>query len=88
MKKWNSNQLSSLNTSIHSYRCDMTRIVLEMDRILRPGGTALIRDFTDVVQDIETIAKSARWKTRIMETENGPYGEDKLLICTKILWNI
>ena len=34
----------------------MTRIVLEMDRILRPGGTALIRDFTDVVQDIEAIA--------------------------------
>jgi hypothetical protein len=66
----------------------MASIVLEMDRILRPGGTALVRDLTDVVQEIEAIAKSARWKTRIMETENGPYGEEKLLICTKLLWSV
>ncbi|KAI5065436.1 hypothetical protein GOP47_0020131 [Adiantum capillus-veneris] len=72
--------------SLENRSCDATRIVLEMDRILRPGGSALIRDAIDVIQEIEAIASAVQWKTHILQTDSGPYGKDRLLSCKKILW--
>lgn len=63
--------------------CNATRVVLEMDRILRPGGSALIRDSMDVIQEIEAIANAVRWRTQILETDR----KDKLLFCKKLLWH-
>ncbi|XP_024376976.1 probable methyltransferase PMT11 isoform X1 [Physcomitrium patens] len=68
-------------------RCNIAHIVLEMDRILRPGGWVLVRETNDMVYRVEALAKSVRWKTRILETESGPFGKDKLLSCQKPLWH-
>lgn len=71
----------------YMYRCNIALIVLEMDRILRPGGWVLVRDSNAMVNRVEGLAKSVRWKTRILETESGPFGKDKLLSCQKPLWH-
>lgn len=68
-------------------RCNIASIIVEMDRMLRPGGQALIRDSLDMIKKVDALATSVRWKTRILETESGPYGKDKLLSCKKLLWH-
>ncbi|KAK3145923.1 hypothetical protein QOZ80_3BG0259270 [Eleusine coracana subsp. coracana] len=37
-------------------------IVVEMDRILRPGGWAIIRDRLEILDPLETILKSLHWE--------------------------
>ncbi|KAL6894176.1 hypothetical protein ACP4OV_008274 [Aristida adscensionis] len=37
-------------------------IVVEMDRILRPGGWAIIRDKPEILDPLETILKSLHWE--------------------------
>ncbi|KAF7138398.1 hypothetical protein RHSIM_Rhsim07G0138600 [Rhododendron simsii] len=68
-----------------SHRCDMKYVLLEMDRILRPNGYAIIRESNYFVDSVATIAKGMRWGCRKEDTE---YGVDKerILICQKKLW--
>ncbi|KAE9459231.1 hypothetical protein C3L33_08870, partial [Rhododendron williamsianum] len=68
-----------------SHRCDMKYVLLEMDRILRPNGYAIIRESSYFVDSVATIAKGMRWGCRKEDTE---YGVDKerILICQKKLW--
>lgn len=63
--------------------CDMSEILFEMDRLLRPGGFALIRDKRETILQFDAIAKMLEWKTTISDTESGPMGTDKLLHCQK-----
>ncbi|PHT62085.1 putative methyltransferase PMT21, partial [Capsicum annuum] len=68
-----------------SHRCEMKYVLLEMDRILRPNGYAIIREssyFTDIVA---TMAKGMRWSCRQEDTEYAVQNE-KILICQKTLW--
>lgn len=69
-------------------RCNLAHIVVEMDRILRPGGWVLVRESNEMAYRVQLLAKSVRWKTRILETESGPFGKDKLLSCQKPLWHV
>ncbi|XP_026659777.2 probable methyltransferase PMT28 isoform X2 [Phoenix dactylifera] len=57
-------------------------IVVEMDRILRPGGWAIIRDKLEILNPLETILKSLHWE--IMMT----YAKDKegIIIAQKTTW--
>lgn len=73
--------------TLENRSCDATHIVSEMDRILRPGGSVLIRDSVDAIQEVEAIASAVRWKTHILLTDSGPYGKDRLLSCKKTLWH-
>ncbi|KAJ7516753.1 hypothetical protein O6H91_22G069400 [Diphasiastrum complanatum] len=68
-------------------RCNIAHIILEMDRILRPGGWVLIRESMAMALSVEVLAKSVRWKTHLLDTENGPFGKDKLLSCQKVPWH-
>ncbi|MED6144390.1 hypothetical protein PIB30_015398 [Stylosanthes scabra] len=68
-----------------SHRCDMKYVLLEMDRILRPTGYAIIRESTYFVDAISTIAKGMRWTCRKENTEYSREKE-KVLICQKKLW--
>ncbi|GAB4834817.1 Probable methyltransferase PMT21 [Ancistrocladus abbreviatus] len=68
-----------------SHRCDMKYVLLEMDRILRPGGYALIQESNYFVDAIATIAKGMRWGCRKEDTESGAEKE-KVLVCQKKLW--
>ncbi|CAI8608843.1 unnamed protein product [Vicia faba] len=68
-----------------SHRCEMKYVLLEMDRILRPDGYAIIRESSYFLDALTTIAKGIRWECRKEDTEQGGDAE-KILICKKKLW--
>lgn len=67
------------------YRCDMKYMLLEMDRILRPDGYAIIRESSYLADAISTIAKGMRWSCNIENTEDN-IEKERILICQKKLW--
>ncbi|KAJ6332663.1 hypothetical protein OIU77_008678 [Salix suchowensis] len=72
--------------SIYQDRCDITHILLEMDRILRPEGTVIFRDTVEVLVKIQTITNGMRWKSQIMDHESGPFNPEKILVAVKTYW--
>lgn len=68
-----------------SHRCGMKYVLLEMDRILRPNGYAIIRESSYFVDAVATIAKGMRWGCHKEETEYG-IEKEKILVCQKKLW--
>jgi len=61
-------------------------ILLEIDRLLRPGGFVLIRDHKEVLLPLQEFARVLHWKAHIDDTESGKWGTDKLLHCQKTRW--
>ncbi|XP_052141524.1 probable methyltransferase PMT19 [Oryza glaberrima] len=66
--------------SLYMDTCGIPYIMLEMDRILRPGGAAIIRDVPDVVHKVKDAADRLHWHSEIVDTENGGLDPEKLLI--------
>lgn len=66
--------------SLYMDTCGIPYIMLEMDRILRPGGAAIIRDAPDVVHKVKDAADRLHWHSEIVDTENGGLDPEKLLI--------
>lgn len=64
----------------------MEDILLEMDRILRPQGSVIIRDDVDVLVDVKSIVDGLQWDSRMTDHEGGPHVREKLLIATKQYW--
>ncbi|ONK76895.1 uncharacterized protein A4U43_C02F960 [Asparagus officinalis] len=64
-------------------RCNITSILLEMDRILRPGGLAYIRDTKSILEDIKEITEAMGWRSDLRDTAEGPYANRKILTCQK-----
>ena len=75
----------SSDSSKYLCRCDMKYVLLEMDRILRPNGYAIIRESSYFVDAVATIAKGMRWGCRKEETKYG-IEKEKILICQKKIW--
>lgn len=71
--------------SIEQKRCNVTSIMLEMDRMLRPGGHVYIRDTISVVEELFEIAKAMGWRGSIRDTSEGPHASYKILVCDKQL---
>ncbi|KAK6947316.1 putative S-adenosyl-L-methionine-dependent methyltransferase [Dillenia turbinata] len=71
--------------SSESQRCDMKYVLLEMDRILRPNGYAIIRESSYFIDAVATIAKGMRWSCRKEDTEYA-VEKEKVLICQKKPW--
>ncbi|CAL9156692.1 unnamed protein product [Musa hybrid cultivar] len=69
-----------------SHRCEMKYVLLEMDRILRPDGYAIIRESSYFLDAIATIAKGMRWNCNKHSTEYN-LDKEKVLICQKKLWS-
>jgi hypothetical protein len=65
----------------------MKFVLLEMDRVLRPTGYAIIRDNPYFLDSVATIAKGMRWTCDRHDTENKDNEKEKLLICHKKLWS-
>lgn len=57
-------------------------IVVEMDRILRPGGWTIIRDKVEILDQLERILRSLHWDIRTT------YAQDKegILCAQKTMW--
>ncbi|PIN16481.1 Phosphoethanolamine N-methyltransferase [Handroanthus impetiginosus] len=71
--------------SVEQKRCNITNIMLEMDRILRPGGRVYIRDTTPVIDELHVIAKAMGWVTFMFDSGEGSHSNWKLLTCEKRL---
>lgn len=71
--------------SVEQKRCNITTIMLEMDRILRPGGRVYIRDSVSVINELREIANAMGWVTFLFDTGEGPHASWKLLNCEKRL---
>ena len=61
-------------------RCDITDIVLEMQRIVRPFGAIIIRDHVDVIVKVKKVIDQIRWNGKILHSENGPFHSEKVLL--------
>uniref|UniRef100_A0A0A0KP65 Methyltransferase n=1 Tax=Cucumis sativus TaxID=3659 RepID=A0A0A0KP65_CUCSA len=68
---------SFLFTSLKK-RCDVVATVVEMDRILRPGGYVLIRDNMEAIKVLGSIFHSLQWSVSVYQ--------DQLLVGKKGFW--
>ncbi|CAN1333970.1 Probable methyltransferase PMT14 [Linum perenne] len=59
---------------------------LYKNKILRPEGTVLIRDEVDVVNEVMGIIAGMRWDTRMLDHEDGPLVDEKILVGVKQYW--
>ena len=63
-------------------------LMVEMDRILRPEGTVVIRDSPEVIEKIGRIAHAVRWTATINEKEPESHAREKILVGTKNFWKL
>ncbi|KAK7275597.1 hypothetical protein RIF29_16716 [Crotalaria pallida] len=64
-------------------RCNTSTIMLEMDRMLRPGGRVYIRDSVHFIGEIKEIATAMGWVCYMDDVGEGPYASRKILRCEK-----
>ncbi|MED6145900.1 hypothetical protein PIB30_029383 [Stylosanthes scabra] len=72
--------------NIYQDRCNVTLILLEMDRILRPEGTVIFREGVELLVKIKSITDAMRWKSSITDHESGPFNPEKILVAEKTYW--
>ncbi|CAK9145757.1 unnamed protein product [Ilex paraguariensis] len=72
--------------TLYKDRCEMEDILLEMDRILRPQGSVIIRDDVDVLVNVKSIVDGLQWESRMVDQEHSPHVREKLLIAIKQYW--
>ncbi|KAK1371222.1 putative methyltransferase PMT26 [Heracleum sosnowskyi] len=63
-------------------RCKLQGIIAEVDRILRPKGTLIVRDDVETITEIEKMAKSLQWKVQLTYSKDN----EGLLCVQKSLW--
>ncbi|XP_014490279.1 probable methyltransferase PMT13 [Vigna radiata var. radiata] len=69
-------------------RCSLVDLMVEIDRILRPEGTVVVRDAPEVIDKVARIAGAVRWKPTIYDKEPESHGREKILVATKTLWKL
>ncbi|ESW11948.1 hypothetical protein PHAVU_008G072600 [Phaseolus vulgaris] len=69
-------------------RCTLVDLMVEIDRILRPEGTVVVRDAPEVIDKVARIAGAVRWKPTIYDKEPESHGREKILVATKTLWKL
>ncbi|KAL1357534.1 hypothetical protein HN51_009425 [Arachis hypogaea] len=72
--------------SLYNQRCELEDILLEMDRILRPEGSVIIRDDVDILVKVKSIVNGLNWESQIVDHEDGPLEREKLLFAVKNYW--
>ncbi|CAJ1863810.1 unnamed protein product [Sphenostylis stenocarpa] len=71
---------SLLSVAFPCIRCNVSSIMLEMDRILRPGGRVYIRDSLEIMDELQQIAKAIGWHVMLRDTEEGPHASYRVLV--------
>lgn len=69
-------------------RCNLVDLMVEMDRMLRPEGTVVIRDSPEVIDKVSRIANSVRWTAAIHDKEPESSGREKILVARKKFWKL
>ncbi|KAK9740968.1 hypothetical protein RND81_03G073600 [Saponaria officinalis] len=63
-------------------RCEFGAVMAEVDRILRPEGRLIVKDDTETIAEVETMAKSLHWKIHFTFSKDG----EGLLSVQKTRW--
>ncbi|KAL1329581.1 probable methyltransferase PMT13 isoform X1 [Arachis ipaensis] len=69
-------------------RCNLVDLMVEIDRILRPEGTVVVRDIPEAIDKVARIARAVRWRPTIYDKEPESHGRDKILVATKTFWKL
>ncbi|PIA47544.1 hypothetical protein AQUCO_01400292v1 [Aquilegia coerulea] len=69
--------------TVEKKRCNVSTIMLEMDRMLRPGGRVYIRDSVTIMDELKEIATAMGWQAGIHDSSEGPHASWKVLMCDK-----
>lgn len=57
--------------------------MLEMDRLVRPGGRVYILDAKATIEEAKEIAEAIGWRVDVRDTSEGPDASRKVLRCDK-----
>ncbi|KAF3791658.1 putative methyltransferase [Nymphaea thermarum] len=63
-------------------RCRALDVVVEMDRILRPGGWAIIREKIEILSPLEAMFHSLHWEIRMTYSQDN----EGIMCLQKIMW--
>ncbi|KAJ4879939.1 putative methyltransferase PMT24 [Raphanus sativus] len=63
-------------------RCSLVSVMAEVDRILRPQGTFIVRDDSKTIGEIEKMVKSMKWDVTVTHSKDG----EGLLSVQKSWW--
>ncbi|XP_013623994.1 PREDICTED: probable methyltransferase PMT19 [Brassica oleracea var. oleracea] len=66
--------------SLYLDKCDIVDILLEMQRILRPGGAVIIRDGFDVLMKVKAITNQMRWNGTMYSEADNSFDHGTILI--------
>ncbi|XWS46017.1 hypothetical protein CRYUN_Cryun14cG0029000 [Craigia yunnanensis] len=69
-------------------RCNLVDLMVEIDWMLRPEGTVVIRDSPEVIDKVAHIAHAVRWTATINDKEPKSHGREIILVATKIFWQL
>lgn len=79
-----------LMSEVEKQGCSVEDLLIEMDRILRPLGFAIIRDKVPMINYIKRFLTALRWDHWISDVEPKvdalSMGEERVLIIRKKLW--
>ncbi|KDO86019.1 hypothetical protein CISIN_1g007645mg [Citrus sinensis] len=76
------------NPGSNKNSCSLVDLMVEMDRMLRPEGTVVVRDSPEVIDKVSRIANTVRWTAAVHDKEPGSNGREKILVATKSLWKL
>lgn len=79
--------LTLIASQLHC-RCNLVDLMVEIDRMLRPEGTVVVRDAPEVIDKVARIAYAVRWKPTIHDKEPESDGREKILVMTKTFWKL
>uniref|UniRef100_A0A803L759 Methyltransferase n=1 Tax=Chenopodium quinoa TaxID=63459 RepID=A0A803L759_CHEQI len=69
--------------SVERKKCNISTIMLEMDRILRPDGKIYVRDSISVLDELQELAAAMSWVCFLHDTGEGLHASWKILRCSK-----
>ncbi|KAK1295818.1 putative methyltransferase PMT13 [Acorus calamus] len=69
-------------------RCNLVDLMVEMDRMLRPEGKAVIRDSPEIIDKVGRVAHAIRWTVKVHDPERESNGGEKILVATKTFWTL
>ncbi|KAL2462931.1 putative methyltransferase PMT2 [Forsythia ovata] len=72
--------------TLYKNKCNAEDILIEMDRILRPEGAVILRDHADILHKVNITVTGMRWKTKMIDHEDGPSVPEKILLAVKRYW--
>ncbi|KAJ4916824.1 putative methyltransferase PMT24 [Raphanus sativus] len=52
-------------------RCNLVSVMAEVDRILRPQGTFIVRDDMETIGEIEKMVKCLQWNVKLTQSKDG-----------------